>query len=488
MKILSKMRNQLILYVFGFIAILLLFIYLFQVVFLQDFYSQSQKESMVQISNNIELRLDDADLDSFIVDQARTNNVCIRVISMYEDEVRASSIVGCSLNTLEAYQIYDMAQRAIDNGGSIMDENKTSVVIKVGSLNQGISNSDVIINDVNNITYTSVANFESSNPVIIMVNAQISPINSTVDTLRSQFVFIALIAIMIAIILAVALARNFIKPLEVINDEVENLPSGSYDGSKVKATYDEARSLNRALVESSEMIQAADKAKRDLLANVSHDLRTPLTMISGYSEMMRDLPGENNRENAQIIIDESKRLSSLVSDLLDLSKLQDKKISLYRSKISIKDFLNKVYKQYRGYCDSNDIELVLEIEKDMQVEMDVKRMNQVMYNFINNAINYGNRDDLRITIRETVSGKGCRIDVIDNGRGIEENKLKLIWDRYYKLSEEHKRVSAGSGIGLAISKEILELHGYVYGVESKVNHGSDFYYIISDRTLPEADR
>lgn len=474
------MRNQLILYVFGFIAMLLLFIYLFQVVFLQDFYSDSQKNNMVIISDSIVSRLDEDNLEAFIVNQARNNNVCIRVISMRDNEISASSIVGCSLNNLENNEIQDFAQKAIDNGGSYLNETNQSLIIKVGSYRDYISNenTDVIINDVNNMTYTTVTGFDTDNPVIIMVNAQISPVNSTVDTLRSQFVFIALIGIIIAIVLAVALSRRFIRPLELINTEVENLPSGSYDGTRVKASYEEAVSLNNTLVESSLMIQAADKAKSNLIGNVSHDLRTPLTMIAGYSEMMRDLPGENNKENAQIIIDESKRLSSLVSDLLDLSKLQDNNIKLYKSKISIKDLLTRIYKQYRGYCSGKDIELKLIVTKDIFVEIDSKRINQVLYNFINNAINYGNKENLKITIKQTMIDGNCLIEVIDNGEGIEENKLKLIWDRYYKISEEHKRVSAGSGIGLAISKEILELHKFEYGAKSKVELGSNFYFKI----------
>ena len=480
MKILSKMRNQLILYVFAFIAVLLIFIYLFQVVFLQDFYSESQKDNMVQISDSIVSKIGDNDLESFIVNQARNNNVCIRVISMQNNEISASSIVGCSLNSLDSTEIRDYAQQAIDNGGSFLDESTQSVIIKVGSFQSYVNNdnTDVIINDINNLTYTTVDGFDTDNPVIIMVNAQITPVNSTVDTLRSQFVFIALIAIIIAIVLAIALSNKFIKPLEVINNEAENLPSGNYDGTRVKASYEEAVSLNNTLVESSLMIQAADKAKTDLIGNVSHDLRTPLTMIAGYSEMMRDLPGENNKENAQIIIDESKRLSFLVSDLLDLSKLQDKNIKLYTTRVSIKELLTRVYKQYRGYCNSKGIELKLEIEKDMLVELDSKRINQVLYNFINNAINYGDKKKLKIVIKQTLTSKGCLVEVIDDGKGMEESKLKLIWDRYYKISEEHKRVSSGSGIGLAISKEILELHKFEYGAKSEINKGSKFYFLI----------
>ena len=477
LKKLKRMRNQFIIYVSVFISALLLFIFLFQVVFLQDFYEQSQKNNMEEIANFLAENIDDTNINDTIVNQARINNVCIRVLS--NNDYKASAIVGCSINNLEADEITAYAQNAINNGGSNLEENHQSMIIKVGSY-QDNETSNVIINDVNNLTYTKVIRYDTANPIIIMINSQVTPINSTVDTLRSQFVVIAFLSLVVTILLSFAISRRFIKPLELINDEAKNLALGEYDGDKINPGYTEAIELNQTLNAASDKINEVDKAKRDLIANVSHDLRTPLTMIKGYSEMMRDLPGENNEENAQIINDEASRLSALVTDLLDLSKLQDNKIEIKKEQVSMTKILHNVFHQYYHYCKSKNITLKLVAKKDYICLVDEKRIKQVLYNFINNAINYGAVDNLVITIKLTVFDNKCKVEIIDNGKGIEASKLKLIWDRYYKFNESHVRFLKGSGIGLAISKEILILHGFEFGVTSKVNEGSDFYFIINN--------
>ena len=191
--------------------------------------------------------------------------------------------------------------------------------------------------------------------------------------------------------------------------------------------------------------------------------------------MMKDLPGENNKENATIIIDEAKRLSYLVNDLLDFSKLEDNKIVLNKENILISNLLNNIFKQYDKFIEKEGFNFEIIIKKDCLVNCDIKRIKQVLYNFINNAISYSN-NNRDIIIKQSIYKKRCLIEIIDHGLGIDNDKINLIWDRYYKLDNTHIRSSIGSGLGLAISKEILEIHNVNYGVKSKINKGSTFYF------------
>jgi signal transduction histidine kinase len=225
-------------------------------------------------------------------------------------------------------------------------------------------------------------------------------------------------------------------------------------------------------------ISKADKAKRDLISNVSHDLRTPLTMISGYGEMMIDLPEEKTDENIQVIIDESKRLTTLVNDLLDLSKMQESRIVLSEEVFDLSALIEAQMKKYDVYQMKEGYQISVQTQQGSYINADYSRIEQVFNNFMTNAINYCG-SDRRIEVNEKIIDGKVRCEVTDHGEGIDEESIPFIWDRYYKLDKTHVRSTSGSGIGLAIVKEILELHHADYGVESKVGEGSTFWFEFS---------
>ena len=281
---------------------------------------------------------------------------------------------------------------------------------------------------------------------------------------------------MATIFLALILSYFIIRPIKDINNESKNLSHGAYDGERIRTGSLEFAQLNDTLVVANEDIQKADKAKKELLGNVSHDLRTPLTMIVGYGEMIRDLPEENNEENINVIIDEAKRLSCLVDDLIDISKIDTAGLELHKEKITVSQLLTEVYHQYDKYCEVQDIDLEMKAEAEGEIEVDVKRIKQILYNFVNNSLNYNNKEKQKIIIGSEDHNGLCRIYVYDNGEGIKTEDLDKIWDRYYKVDKEHKRHHIGSGIGLSLAKELLEAHGLKYGVESEYQEYTRFYF------------
>ena len=200
-------------------------------------------------------------------------------------------------------------------------------------------------------------------------------------------------------------------------------------------------------------------------------------MIVGYGEMIRDLPEENTEENINVIIDEARRLSTLVDDLIDISKIDTTGVELNKEKVSLNGLLNDVYHQYEKYCLNQGIDLKLKTGEDLEVELDVKRIKQVLYNFINNSLNYNNKEKQIIEIGfEDIDKENVRVYVYDNGEGIKESDLKNVWDRYYKVDKEHKRHHIGSGIGLSLAKQLLEAHQMNYGVESEYGEYTRFFF------------
>lgn len=274
--------------------------------------------------------------------------------------------------------------------------------------------------------------------------------------------------------MAVIISQMILKPIDLIKSESRLLPYGQYKGDKLNTNIRELHEFNEVLEIANKEILNAEKAKKELIGNVSHDLRTPLTMIVGYAEMIRDLPDEDNAENAQIIINEAKRLSSLVSDLLDFSKVDS--IILKKEEVSLNNLLKDVYNQYQNYFKEQNVKFNLKLSEDILVDIDIKRIKQVLYNFINNAYNYNENSDRQITLGVDILDNVHRVYVLDNGIGIKEENLSKIWDRYYKVDKEHKRSTLGSGIGLSLAKNILEAHGLNYGVESEYGKYSKFWF------------
>ena len=222
-------------------------------------------------------------------------------------------------------------------------------------------------------------------------------------------------------------------------------------------------------------ISRTDDLKRELFANVSHDLRTPLTMITGYAEVMRDIPGENSPENLQVIIDEANRLTRLVNDMLDLSRLQS--ITTFEPvKCSLTALIEEILRRYNKLRETNGYTVEFVHDGEVFVMADELRLSQVIYNLVNNAIDFTG-EDKKVTVIQSENDGWVRVEVKDSSEGIPEDKLPYIWDRYYKVDKEHKRSRVGTGLGLSIVKEALTIHGARYGVISGKG-GSTFWFEI----------
>ena len=199
-------------------------------------------------------------------------------------------------------------------------------------------------------------------------------------------------------------------------------------------------------------------------------------MIKGYGEVMRDIPGENTPENMQMIIDETERLSELVSALLDISRLQADAGEPAKAVFDLTAMVQNTVERYAKLRESDGYSVRFEFDvPQVYVNADKTMMLQVLYNLINNGINYAG-EDKTVTVRQTCADGKVRISVIDHGVGIAADQIPLIWDRYYKVDRVHKRAVVGTGLGLSIVKTVLERHGALYGVDSREGQGSTFWF------------
>ena len=316
----------------------------------------------------------------------------------------------------------------------------------------------------------------------IFICSYMEPVGSTMAIFQRQFLFVAIIIMMLTIFISLFFANRLTNPIIRINKHAKDLPKGKFDATIDDKDFNEIRQLAATLQDASKEIAKSDDLRRELMANISHDLRTPLTMIKAYAEMIRDLSGDNPEKRAKhlkVIIDETDRLSSLVNDILDLSKLQAGVTEINRSVFDLSERLSGVISRFDILKENDGIIIELHADAGIMINADITKLEQVVYNLINNAVTYTG-DDNTVIVRLYRKAPGLmRFEVTDHGDGIATEYLPYIWDRYYKVSERnktHKRAKMGSGIGLSIVKNVLEQHGFAYGADSTVGQGSTFWF------------
>ncbi len=310
---------------------------------------------------------------------------------------------------------------------------------------------------------------------MIVQSTGLTPVSAVTNTIKNQFICIGIILSIAALITAGLMSRLITKPIVKMNESAKRLAKGEYNAEFSEGGYREIDELADSLNYASRELARTDNLQKELISNISHDLRTPLTMIKGYGEVMRDIPGENTSENIQIIIDETSRLSELVNDMLDLSRIQAGTRKPEMQVFSLTSTVRETMLRYERLIKQDGYKIELYSDSEADVSADRGMILQVVYNFINNAVNYTGADK-RVTVRQTILDDKVRISVTDTGEGIAEEELAAIWDRYYKVDKVHKRATVGTGLGLSIVKEVLELHGASYGVQSTVGNGSTFWF------------
>ncbi len=454
-----------------FVAFMLVVIWLFQVVFLNNFYKQSKIEEIETTEKKIIENIADPEALRLEVSKcAMEFDECIRVFEIKDNiavEIADADMhAGCIIHHISSDALNELYLKAQNNGGTYTE--KVKMNFPPHSKND---REDVGIGMVK----VSIHSSSEDKTYVIMLNSEFFPLNATVSTLERQFVWIAFVLIIGALIFAFALAKSIWLPMQRMSASARRLATGDYDAKFEGGEYKESQELAEALNYAAEELAKADNLKKELVANISHDLRTPLTMIKGYGEVMRDIPEENTPENVQVIIDETERLTNLVNDMLDLSKLSAGTIKPQTEEFNLTETVKEVMLRYGKLTEKDGYDISFEHTEEVYVRADKTMILQVVYNLINNAVNYSS-DDKRVVVSQKISDGKVRISVRDNGTGIAPEDLPLVWDRYYKVDKVHKRATVGTGLGLSIVKGVLESHGASYGVDSKVGEGSTFWF------------
>ena len=460
------LRFKIWLYFVTFTLIVFVLMWVFQVYFLENFYERMKINDIRNASEKLIESYGSENYDSLLTKVARNDDVCIEIVDKYYRSKYTREVVG---------------QCMIHGRGSVISsyipkirENKDGVIYYKAKSPNGEEA----------LLYGAVLGSKEKPDGYIFLYSKLVPVGSTASIIKRQLMMITAILVIIAFIISLYVSQKIAKPISKITKSAERLAVGDYTTEFEGKGYAEAQQLAKTLNYAKTEISKVDTLQRDLIANVSHDLRTPLTMLKAYAEMIRDLSGDNpvkREEHLNIIIEETDRLALLVNDMLDLSKLESGQQKLNCSEFDITLKLNEIIGRYKGVSGKMDYHIHFIPDKEKTVYCDVVKIEQVIYNLINNAINYTG-EDKQVYVRQVNLADGVRIEIEDTGDGIDEEKIKLIFDKYYR-SENHKREVVGTGLGLSIVKAILKLHNYDYGVNSTIGKGSVFWFTIKDRKV-----
>ncbi|MBE6562886.1 MAG: HAMP domain-containing histidine kinase [Ruminococcaceae bacterium] len=455
-----------------FTLIVLVLLWLMQVVFLDDVYRTVKLHDLKNCAEFVGDTVSERETDRGVMEGSKKYNACISVyrITGQSGVVEASSHIKttCMIHNISSPSLLNEMYTGAADGSTYIKRVELTVN------DENVMNSGTSAKGPSAVICSKVVTLGNTD-YLILVDDEILPLASTSRTLTYQLIFITAVLLMVAALLSFFLADRITGPFKKMTEKAGRLAEGDYNVKFDGQSFLEAKQLGDTLTYAASELSKLDVMQKELIANISHDLRTPLTLISGYSEVMRDIPGEMTAENMQVIIDETARLSSLVSDLLELSRLTEGKQYIETAPFSITKTVEETVSRYSHLTQKDGYTVEFIAESEAYISADKTRVLQVLYNLINNAVNYTG-EDKKVTVVQTVENGIVRISVKDTGEGIPPEMLSMIWERYYKAGDFHKRGKVGTGLGLSIVKKILVMHGANFGVSSEVGKGSTFWF------------
>ena len=396
-----------------FSIIILAFLWFFQIISLNGYYRYVKVKSLNKITSKITKKIDDPDYKDYLDNLSFSNEICIELYH----------------NTNRIYQTNNKKDCIIDSYNHDIQDYKNNFYYS----DLISSNFETINPRFNNKTL--ISGTKINNNITLFVTTSLVPLNSSIDILKQQLIYITILILILSFLISFFISKKISKPIIKISKAAKELPNGDYNivfdtNTNIAEINDLTANLNYARDE----LGKTEELRRELLANVGHDLKTPLTMIKAYAEMAK----------------------------LEITPFNITKL--------IKSIINRynVLKITEGY------NIIFDCHDDIMVEGDKKRIEQVIYNLINNAINYTG-DNKKVVISITEHHLNYRISISDSGKGIAKKDLKLIWDKYYRIDKNYQRKAVGTGLGLSIVKNILIKHKSNYGVITS-KKGTTFYF------------
>ena len=464
-------------FIFTIFAIAIIVVFgLLQTVLIKPYYRKNQMTAVKEVSSGIEnyvISNNSSELDISKAAQLTVDsNVCVTIYNSQGQQVYDVDSIGygCVFNVPSTY---------IENSPvSFTDAKEMITYVKE-------NNGEVSINLYNSrtsqdmIVYAKEVKINLAN-YYVFVNSTLEPVDSILSFFTQQYILYTIVVIILASIVSIWISSKLSKPIVKMKQEADKLASAKYNVEFEGGYFSETKDLASTLNYATNKLSKIDELRKDLIANISHDIKTPLTSIKAYAEMIKDISGDNpvkRNEHLDVIVSETDYLNKLVDDMNELSKMQSGNYVLKYSNFDMSQKIRDAISLHKVMIDDGKLNVILEIPETLIVYADEVKISQVIYNFLSNAIKYTPAGkSIYVRAYELDEGEHIHFEVEDEGTGIEEKDLPYIWDRYQKSSRSFSRSMTSTGLGLSIVKAILDAHNARYGVKSTKDKGSVFYF------------
>ncbi|MBR3045069.1 MAG: HAMP domain-containing histidine kinase [Oscillospiraceae bacterium] len=318
----------------------------------------------------------------------------------------------------------------------------------------------------------------SGEDAVLYLGTTLGAVGSAARIIRTQLLWVTLLSVAVGFVLAWFLSRSFAKPIAQLNEKAHQLGGHQQDMPFEEGFCTELDDLNGTLDRTAEKLQQNREFQNEFLANVSHDLRTPLTMIKGYAEMIRDISREDEQQCAAdvaVIVEESDRLTALVNEILEYSELQMSDKEPFTETVSLSEIAASVTDSFENLYAKDGFTFERSIAADVQISGNASRLQRAVYNLLDNAVRHAGADKW-IGVTLSSDENNAAIEISDHGSGIAPDELERIWEKYY--TNRQRRGKGVSGLGLAIVKQTVTMHNGKCEVSSEPGNGSTFRIIL----------
>ena len=475
-----SIRSKIQCYIMAFLITLMATLWIIQVLFFNPIYKIVKREEATEIAYLAKDVINGNQPAGRLVEEIADKEMCIVVFDGSLRQIQSlDGPMDCILHKMSYEEQVEIINNLTDTNNRFLEFAREDATYRMitgsGSRDFRLFNDE---NRIETFIYVSKIKDNLGEEYTIMVNAQAIPINSVINTMQTGLAIVSMFAITFAFMMLIFVSRIVSAPIEEINEKAKLFATGRYDVDFNAKGYKEINQLSNTMNYAAKELSNIESLRHEFISNVSHDLRTPLTMISGYAEVMRDIPGENSPENAQVIIDEANRLNNLVSDILNISKIQSGAVKPDLRRYGFTKSVQQLIKNVSELVKGEKFVISFEYDRFINITADENMLNRCIHNLISNAINYSG-DSRQITVKQTVKDNVLKLEVIDKGLGIPAQILPYIWDRYYKNNDGGAKNIKSTGLGLSIVKTFVEAHGGSCGVESTEGHGSNFWFTIN---------
>ena len=419
------------------------------------------------VAGFVSLRLNDQQIESTVEeDLITTNDYVSKVISNINIENRDDIIDLYAKSSEMAITCYSSSEGYVAYGNKKYNPTPEQMMAMFKSTNNELS-----FKHHNEVLAYGTKNIINGQEYYIYVQKDTSGQKSAIA--NSAILILGCVFLTGSIVFLV-IADIIVKPLTRLTNAIKELSNGNYNVRVDNVGQDEISKLNQGFNQMARQLAKQDETRKKFISDISHEFQTPLTSIQGFANILKeeDLPKEQRVKYANIILYNSKRLSSLAKNMLQLTLLDREEIELELTNYSLVEQMNRVISTQENQAKEKNIEIVFEMpKKEIFIEGDEQRLEQVWTNIISNAIKYTNEGGL-ITITMKKNSKDIEVSIEDTGIGMSKEVVSHIFERFYR--EDKARNVEGNGLGLAIVKSIVDLHHGKIDILSQVDVGTNF--------------